>query len=546
MRKEFLNSLKEACYSILPIVIALLLINFIIPSLYLNDGTKFGPIIVSLLISIVPLILGTALFSIGAEKSVAKIGSIVGTKLTKRKTLGALFVVAALLGVLATIAEPDLAVLASRTAGSGGKDWGLIIAASIGVGLFIMVGIGRVIMGKKLKYWLTIGYGLVFSLGLMADKNIFSIVFDAGGVTTGVVTVPFFISLGVSVGNILGGKDAGDDSFGFSGLCSLGTVLAVMIYMIIFRNIQFEIDGNTVGGMEKIQSALNSLPGSFPTLETYTQLGELYAEEALTSLKNVTVSMLPILGFFILFNIFAKIKGKELGSIYIGFVYIFIGLILFFLGAESGFIPFAVKFGQWFGEQGSGYLWLLTIVCIILGFISMLAEPAVKVLANNVSEVSGGAVSKKLIYISLGFATSLALTLNAIRVTFNIDMIYFVVPLFILAIGLAYFSPEIFVGIAIDAAGVATGTMASCLFLPLFIGYSSKLYDGTDLALQLMRNGFGVVGLMSIMPIIAVETIGISTIVKEKLAYKKAREAISEVDDAQVIHLPYSYQLKED
>lgn len=530
MRKEFLHSLKESSFAILPIIVALFVINFCVPGLELNEGTKFGPIIAALLISTVPLILGTSLFGIGAEKSVAKIGEVVGMKLTKKKNLIALLIVAFLLGILATIAEPDLSVLAERTGGANGKDWGLIIIAAVGVGVFLTIGILRVALNKSLKYWLAIGYGLVFTLGCFADKNIFSIIFDAGGVTTGVVTVPFILALGVSVANVLGGKNAEDASFGFSGLCSLGTVLFVMIYMIILRNLTF----SGVDGMTKTQEALKTI--TFEELSTYQELGHLFLEELLASLKNVAISMVPIFSFFVIFNVFAKVKGKALISIYIGFGYTFVGLVLFFLGAESGFIPFAYAFGKWFGTQGQSSLWLLVLVGIILGFISMLAEPAVKILADNVNEVSRGSVSKKVIYIALGLATSLAISLNAIRVTFNIDMMNFVIPLFIFAIALSFIAPEIFVGISIDAAGVATGTMASCFFLPLFIGYTQILHP--DSGIDMMRNGFGVVGLMSIMPIIAVELIGIFTIVNEKHAYRKALKANREHDDSQIIHLP--------
>lgn len=543
MLKDLVRNLKESSFAILPIVIALVAFNFIIPSLELNQGTKFGPILLSLLISIVPLIIGTALFSIGAEKSVARLGSIVGSQLSKRKTLFALFAVAFLLGILATIAEPDLAVLASRTGGNQGKDWAIVISAAIGVGIFLTVGILRVVFDKPLKYWLAIGYGFVFTLGCIADKNIFSIVFDAGGVTTGVVTVPFLIALGVSVANILGGKHSADDSFGFSGLCSLGTVLFVMIYMVVFRNIMFTIDGETINGMEKIQHSLVSISSDFPTLENYSQVGTLYLEELMVSLKNVSLSMAPLFGFFLIFNFFAKIKGKELFSIFIGFFYTFIGLVLFFLGAESGFIPFAFSFGRWFGMQGKDVLWLLVLVGCVLGFISMLAEPAVKVLADTVKEVSRGAVSKVLIYVALGVATASAIVLNAVRVTFDIDMIYFVIPFFLIALILVFIAPEIYVGIAIDAAGVATGTMASCFFLPLFIGYTSILYP--DSGLSMMRNGFGVVGLMSIMPIIAMEFIGILTVAKEKYEYRKALASVKEFDDSQVIHLPIEFVAEE-
>lgn len=543
MGKELLLKFKDAVYAILPVVLVLIVFNFAVPSLSLEtDGSKFGPVMTSLLISIVPLILGTALFNIGAEKSVAKIGEIVGSRLTKRKTLTALFIVAFLLGLLCTFAEPDLSVLASRI-NPDGPDWILIAVASLGVGIFLLVAIIRIIKHRSLKVWLGLGYGLIFSLALLSDPDFFTLAFDAGGVTTGVVTVPFIIALGVEVSKSLGGNKAEDDSFGFSGLCSMGTVLAVILYSLALKG---------AGGIVRIQDILavkfniNSGTDSVMTvLKSYDDIPVLLLENFLGSLKDVSLSMLPIVSFFILFNIFAKIKGKALGSIVIGFVYIFFGLILFFLGAETGFIPLASGFGKWFASSGSDMLWLFILFGFVIGFIAMLAEPAVKVLAVNVSEVSNGVISQNLIFVSLGLATAIAITLNIIRVMFDIDFVYFIVPLFILAIVLCFFAPDIYVGIAIDAAGVATGTMASCFFLPMFIGYSSVKYQTAEsFGRAIMRNGFGVVGLMSVMPIIAVEIVGIAAVLKTDIAYKKAYEAMLEPDDSQVIHLP-SYQPEE-
>jgi len=543
MGKELLLKFKDAVYAILPVVLVLIVFNFAVPSLSLEtDGSKFGPVMTSLLISIVPLILGTALFNIGAEKSVAKIGEIVGSRLTKRKTLTALFIVAFLLGLLCTFAEPDLSVLASRI-NPDGPDWILIAVASLGVGIFLLVAIIRIIKHRSLKVWLGLGYGLIFSLALLSDPDFFTLAFDAGGVTTGVVTVPFIIALGVEVSKSLGGNKAEDDSFGFSGLCSMGTVLAVILYSLALKG---------AGGIARIQDILavkfniNSGTDSVMTvLKSYDDIPVLLLENFLGSLKDVSLSMLPIVSFFILFNIFAKIKGKALGSIVIGFVYIFFGLILFFLGAETGFIPLASGFGKWFASSGSDMLWLFILFGFVIGFIAMLAEPAVKVLAVNVSEVSNGVISQNLIFVSLGLATAIAITLNIIRVMFNIDFVYFIVHLFILAIVLCFFAPDIYVGIAIDAAGVATGTMASCFFLPMFIGYSAVKYQTAEsFGRAIMRNGFGVVGLMSVMPIIAVEIVGIAAVLKTDIAYKKAYEALLEPDDSQVIHLP-SYQPEE-
>lgn len=535
--KEIGSRLKEASLSILPIVVAIVILNFVIPGFTVeSNGSHFGPVMTSLLISAVPMIIGTAFFSIGAEKSVAKIGEVVGTTLTKRKSLILLFIVGGLMGFLATLAEPDLSVLASRI--QEGKDWFLIVIAAIGVGVFMVVAILRVVYDKPLKYWITIGYLLVFTLGIFADPDFFTVIFDSGGVTTGVITVPFILALGMGVARVLGGSNAEDDSFGYSGICSLGTVLAVMIFSIIMKQI-----GRIAGIQDTMAIKFGPISDKSDSmmipLENYQAIGSLYLGNFLNSMKDVALSLLPIIAFFVFFNFFAKIKGKALASIVIGFAYTFIGMVFFFLGAESGFIPLATAMGRWFANQGTDHLYLLILVVILIGFISMLAEPSVRVLAVNVSEVSRGVISQRTIYIALGLATAIALTLNAVRAAYNIDYIYFVIPLFLLSLLLAFFSPDIYVGIAIDAAGVATGTMASCVFLPMFIGYSSVMYaNEADFGRLIMRNGFGVVGLMSVMPIIACETVGILAVLKTNLAYHKALEKAIEPDDDQVIHLP--------
>lgn len=537
--KEIFARFKEASLSILPIVLVVLALNFVIPGFSVeSSGEKFGPVMTSLLISSVPMILGTAFFAIGAEKSVAKIGEVVGTTLTKRKSLTLLLVIGALMGFLATLAEPDLSVLASRI--NPDKDWFLIAIAAIGVGVFMVVSILRVVYDKPLKYWLTIGYGLVFTLGLFSDQDFFTILFDSGGVTTGVITVPFILALGMGVARVLGGENAEDDSFGYSGLCSLGTVLAVMIFSVLMKRM------GRIVGMQDLMVAKFSDTGDTSMLDTmmvplttYQGIGPLYLSNFLHSVRDVAFSMTPIIIFFIIFNLFAKIKGKALASIAIGFAYTFVGMVFFFLGAESGFIPLVTRMGEWFASQGESRLWLFALAVVLMGFISMLAEPSVRVLAVNVSEVSRGVITQPVIYIALGVATSSALLFNVFRVMYNIDYIYFVVPLFVIALVLAFFSPDIYVGIAIDAAGVATGTMASCVFLPLFIGFSVSRYSGdADYGRLIMRNGFGVVGLMSVMPIIALEVVGIMAILKTKLSYQRALEQAIEPDDDQVIHLP--------
>lgn len=536
MGKEIISRLKEATLSIVPIVLVVILLNYIFPDINLESNQSlFGPVLTSLLISTIPLILGTALFSIGIEKSVAKIGEVVGKTLTKRKSIIMLLIVGVLMGFLVTIAEPDLSVLAARIS-ENGTSMPLILVASFGVGLFLMVAILRVLLNKSLKVIVAVGYGLVFTLGLFADKSFFSIVFDAGGVTTGVVTTPFILALSMGVAHIIGGKNAEDASFGYSGLCTLGTVLAVMLFSIVL---------NQTGGIRSIQTALenkflpngSNLDSTMVPLNAFSEMPKLYLYNFLNSLKDVALSVLPILAFFLLFNIYVKIKGREFASIMVGFGYTFIGLVLFFLGAESGFIPVGASLGK---NLASANILIVILIVAILGFISMMAEPSVKILANNVSEVSRGVISKRTILIALGIASAIALLLNTVRINYNIEFIYFIIPLYIVAIALAFISPEIYVGISIDAAGVATGTMASCFFLPMFISYA--VGRGNTDGSEIMGNGFGIIGLMAVMPIIVVEIVGCISVVKSRLAYNKALAQVIEVDDSQVIHLPNKLQ----
>lgn len=513
---------KEALLAILPVVAVMVIVPLCVPNMYLErDGSKFGPILTSLLISAIPLVLGTTLFNVGVEKSLVKIGDIVGTTLTKRKTIGWLLFIGFLMGVLATLAEPDLSVLASRISPNG-PNWTLIVIAAVGVGTFMLVALVRVLFNKPLKYWLTIGYLFAFTLALFADENFFSIVFDAGGVTTGVVTVPFIIAIGVSVARTLG-DNSGSDSFGYSGLCSLGTVLSVMIFSIILRN---------NGGITDIQNILGS-KDFFSSINGFEGIGAFYLENFLSALKDVSISMAPIVAFFFIFNLFLKLPKKEVISIVIGLVYAFIGLILFLMGAESGFIPVATQYGEYFANPDNFVLFL--IIGFLFGAVAMLAEPAVKVLADNVAEVSHGVISEVMIYVFLCIAIGIAIVINILRVQYRIPYLYFAVPFFLLALVLTYFVPGIYVGIAIDAAGVATGAMASCFFLPMFIAYTKELYGtGADI----MAYGFGVVGIMSMMPILAIEFLGLFSTVKTELQNRKALKKALEEDDNQIIHLP--------
>ena len=238
MGKEFLSKFRESAFSILPIFVLIIVLNFASVSFRLDEGTLAGPTFVSFVISAIPLLLGMTLFNMGAEKAMGKIGEVVGTTLTKKKSLVLLAVIAVLLGTLMTIAEPDLTVLSQRLLPSG-PNWLLVAIAAIGVGVMLAVAVVRVILQKSIKIWLVIAFGLVFALGCMADPDFFPIVFDSGGATTSAISSPFIIAFGVGVASVRGGKNAEDDSFGYAGLCSLGPLISVMLWAFSWTRTSF-------------------------------------------------------------------------------------------------------------------------------------------------------------------------------------------------------------------------------------------------------------------------------------------------------------------
>jgi hypothetical protein len=542
MGKELWNSFKEAALSIVPIFVLVLIITFAARGLgstafYIDDpkifGNGWGPGIASFVISLPLLVVGMTLFNLGAEKSMGKIGEIVGTTLTKRKSLFLLLFIGFMMGTLTTLAEPDLSVLSQRLSPGGNTNWLFVVVVACGVGLMMVVGIVRVVLQKSLKYWLIITYGLVFALGCLADKNFFSIVVDSSGVTTGPVSVPFIIALGIGVASVRGGKNAENDSFGFSGLCSLGPLLTMMVMGIILEN----NGGLSTLGIN-ISTEVKNMADS--GLTSFEQIGTSYISELGASALQVLISISPIAIFFFIYDIFLKLNHRTLISILIGMVYTYVGLVLFFAAANAGFIPLAMSLGTSFARMNNLPLFLLFGAGI--GFIIILAEPAVHVLADQVAEVSRGVITRTTIFVALCTSTALSVILNILRVVFEIPIFYFIVPIYVVAFALCFFVDDIYVAIAIDSSGVATGTLSSCFLLPMFIGYTNFVYSGIDDVAQkgekLMENGFGIIGLVSTTPFLAIEVVGLIAKLKTKAVYRKALEHVLEPDDRQVVHLP--------
>lgn len=514
--KNVWKTLKESLISVLPIfaiVVALFCLQFsqIFPN---HEIISINELII-FMISMIFLSIGMSLFTLGSETALTKVGLYIGSSVTKRKSIFIIVLVSFLLGLMITIAEPDLTVLGDLV-GSDGliNPWIFKITIGVGVGLFLVAGLLRIVFQKSLKLWLIFFYLLIFGVACLFGSNgntVFEISFDSSGVTTGPVTVPFLLTFGAGVASVRGGKNSSGDSFGVTGLCSIGPIIMVMLLFLPLSK---------SGALDNFKNSIDSNP---IFLDVFSRIS-----------LEVLIAICPLILFFFIYQFFfIKLNMKELLKISLGFIYTYLGLSIFLIAANMGLIPIGHALGLKIMDGGIQYSYLLVIIAIVVGLSIVLVEPSVHVLVSQVEEVSGRAISKKSILIGLCIGVSLAILLAVIRIVYgnNFSIMYYYVPLFLLGLALTFFVPDIYAAIAFDSGGVASGTMASCFVLPFIIGIgeSSASTDGVS--------GFGVIGLIAVMPIITIQILGIYAGSKNRILLNRARRNILSDDDAQIVHL---------
>ena len=473
-RSAVAEKVKESAVSVLPIVL-------IVTLLCLGIAPTKPELLLCFFIGALMIVLGMGLFSLGAEQSMTPIGNKIGTALTKTKNLPLILGVSFLLGFAITIAEPDLQVLAETVPHI--KNIVLLVTVGVGVGFFMSVCMLRIITGARLR-WLLIGfYALVFALAAFADRNFLSIAFDSGGVTTGPMTVPFILAMGVGVSNIRSDKRAEADSFGLVALCSIGPILAVLILGFFYR------DSDAVSGI------------SAADYGDTTAIGHAFLSALPAYLKETAIAMLPIVVIFFLFQFFLlKLPRRSLFKILIGLLYTYVGLVLFLTGVNIGFSTLGAELGAAL-TAGKTY-WLLIPLSMLLGWFIISAEPAVVVLEKQIETVSAGAIPGKAIKLSLSVAIALAMGLSMLRVMTGISILWFLLPGYAAALLLSFFVPDIYTAIAFDSGGVASGPMTATFMLQFFMGASTAL-GGNVLA-----DAFGVVAMVAMMPLLSIQIVG--------------------------------------
>ena len=489
IRKKLKEKLKEALQAVLPIIGLVLLLSFTIAPISPS-------ILLCFLIGGILLIAGIVFFTLGAELAMSPMGERVGTAMTQSKKLWVVVALSFLLGFIITISEPDLQVLAQQVPAV--PNLTLILAVACGVGVFLVVALLRMLFSIALPPFLVCFYAVIFILAFFVPKEFLSVAFDSGGVTTGPMTVPFIMALGVGISATRSDRHAADDSFGLVALCSIGPILAVMMLGLIYN-----------------PDSAAYTPPVIPEIADSKQLWNLFAVELPTYMKEIALSLLPIVLFFAVFQaLILKLSGRNLTRILIGLVYTYIGLVLFLTGVNVGFMPAGNYLGQVL--SGLSHPWVIVPIAMVMGYFIVKAEPAVYVLNKQVEEITDGAIPARAMGTALSAGVAISLGIAMIRVLTGISILWILIPGYTIALVISFFVPKIYTAIAFDSGGVASGPMTAAFLLPLAQGACVALGG------NIVTDAFGVVAMVAMTPLITIQVMGLYS----KLAEKKKTAAV--------------------
>lgn len=464
MKSVWLNKFKDSFLSILPITLIVIILGVSLVPLSGQNMLNFC-------ISCVLLVVGIALFTMGADNAMLPIGQHMGGHLSKKNKPWLTILFCFILGVVITVAEPDLSVLADQV--SSVNSWVLILTVSVGVGLFLVLGLLRMFFKWHFNLTIAISYILIFIVAIFLDAQIIPLSFDSGSVTTGPISVPFIMAFGIGLASSRA-SNSKEDSFGLIGFASAGPILVVMLLLGIL-NVH---DASAVAGTDI----------------TFFQAIPVY-------LKDVAIIILPIAVLFIIFQIFAlKLPKKEIWRIVVGLLFTYFGIVIFLVGVNVGFLPVGKLIGQGIAANYPG--WLVPI-CAGVGFCMAMVEPAVQVLASQIENITGATVKKITMLLCIAIGVAIALGLCAIRILTHISILWILIPAYVLVIVLSFIAPKLFVGIAYDSGGVATGAIATTFALPMMLGAC------TTLGGNVLLDAFGTLAFCAVAPILVVMTFGV-------------------------------------
>ncbi len=507
------EKMKEAMITIIPVILIVMILS-LTPLVYFTTTDYIVFIVSGILI-----ILGIGLFSLGAEMATEPMGEAIGSNMMKTKKIFLVLVICLILTGLITIVEPDvseLLELAHPMLETRGRI-AFLIAIAISTGLFLTIGIYRIIRNRRFKELLIYTYFLMFAvislLVLNGKTHLLPLVLDAGGVTTGAISTPFIMALGLGAAMTIGGRKSKQNSFGFIALCSVGPIIGASI-LILFSNhtdlslqvedLELEFSDNLVEVLKHFARTLGQI-----SLEVFIGLGSVSAV------------------FLVVNKLFLKLPKARIIQIFIGIVFAYLGSVIFLTSASIGFHSTGFKIGASLSNMSP--VWLCVIV-FLLGIFVVLAEPAVHLLADQVQQVTNGGVSKKSILISLSIGAGISVLLSIIRIIFDFSILYYIVPGFVISFTLSLFVPRIYTAIAFDSGGVASGPITLSFIVPLALGACSVLQP-SDIA----EAAFGIVAMVALTPLIAIQLLGFRDLVRKQQLEKQRIKTINVAQDEQII-----------
>lgn len=517
MKNRFFRAFTSSLVAILPIIILIVLMSLI-------GVAKFPHLsnYLSLGVGGMCLIVGLALFQIGADIGLTKVGEYMGSSLSKQKNIFIVIIFAFALGALITCAEPSILIIAADVSIPG---WLLLGGISIGVGIFVVIGIVRIIVHGNLKLWYLFLYAITFMIICLIEEGTYlPFIFDAGGITTGSATVPFILSLGAGVAFVRSGKNANKDSFGLVGLASIGPILTMTIIILVSQW--------TGGGDWKYIVETIPMENQNIFLDVLRQM--VPGGGANGTLIDVLVAILPIIVIFVVYNsIFIKLPTAKLLKLLVGFAYSYIGLVIFLSGVGAAMTPIGKFVGQQLAINFNGdNKNAIILVGFVIGMVTILCEPAVHSLTNQIENISDGSIKKTTVLLTLSVGVGTAIALAITRSLYNFSIMYYIIPMFVLSLSLMFLSPDIYTAIAFDSGGTASGPLAVSFVLPLVIGMVYQFDNTADIYQQ----AFGVVALIATTPIIAIQILGVKDRLSQYLAVRTMVKNAASFDDAQIVH----------
>ena len=504
--RELRAKILEALISALPITLIVYLISLL-------PWFNFSPVeLITFTIGAVLLIFGIGLFNLGADLAMTPMGTHVGAGLSRQKKLSLLLIVCFVLGLLITIAEPDLQVLAKQVS-SVMNGTALVYTVGVGVGLFLIVAILRIVFKRRLASILMLFYMLLFAMALLLAVNgnlaLMPMAFDSGGVTTGPITVPFIMALCVGISSVLGDRRSQENSFGMVALCSVGPILAVLLLGVF---------------------STSDLSYSVPDYTVSDDIFGAFVHAAAHTCKEVAMALGMIVAFFLACQIlFLKLPKRQLIRIGMGVLLTYIGLVIFLTGVNVGFMPIGYKLGVALAEMNE---YLIIGLGLIMGVLVVLAEPAIHVLNQQVEEITNGYITKKSMLTGLCIGVGSAIALSVLRIIYDFSLAYYIIPGYFISLALSLFVPPVYTAIAFDSGGVASGPMTSGFILPFAIGACVSV-QGVD---AVLRDAFGVVAVVAMTPLITIQLLGFRAIVSERLKEHRAMQRMLDADDQQIIN----------